>query len=84
MESYTWNYLQKYPKQTKRLLGIDYQQLEELIELGKLLHRRKQEEVEKNKVRINQAGAGNHSKLSESEQIVSRCKFSVDKKVRFG
>ena len=27
MESSTWGYIQKYPKQTKRLLGIDYKQL---------------------------------------------------------
>ncbi len=29
MKNYTWEYIQKYPKQTKRLLGIDYQQLEQ-------------------------------------------------------
>ena len=70
MPSYIWNYLQKYPQQTKRLLGIDAQQLEQLIELGKLLHQKRQKEIEKNKVRINRAGGGNTSKLSESEQIV--------------
>ncbi|WAN69759.1 transposase [Moorena producens JHB] len=70
MENYTWNYIQKNPKQTKRLLGIDYQKLEQLIELGKLLNKRKQEEMEKTKIRINQAGVGNHPKLLESEQIV--------------
>lgn len=70
MESYTWGYIHKYPKQTKRLLGIDYQQLEQLIELGKLLHKQKKEEIEKTKIRINQPGSGTHSKLSEEEQIV--------------
>lgn len=70
MESYTWGYIHKYPKQTKRLLGIDYQQLEQLIELGKLLHQRNQEKIEKTKIRINQPGSGTHSKLSAEEQIV--------------
>jgi IS5 family transposase len=31
MKNYTWESIQKYPKQTKRRLGIDYQQLEQLI-----------------------------------------------------
>ena len=39
MENYTWSYIQKYPKQTKRLLGIDCEQLEQFIALGKLRER---------------------------------------------
>ncbi len=70
MQSYTWSYIQKYPKQTKRLLGIDYEQLEQLIALGKLLYQRKKEEVEKTKIRINQLGAGTPSLLSEEDQII--------------
>lgn len=70
MESYTWSYLNKYPKQTKRLLGIDDKQLEQLIALGKLLHHKKKEESEKTKIRINQPGAGTPSLLSEEEQII--------------
>ena len=71
MENYSWTYLQKYPKQTKRLLGIDYQQLKDLIELGKLLNQRKREEIEKSKVRINRAGGGNHPKLSEEKNRIN-------------
>ncbi len=70
MERYTWSYIKKYPKQTKRLLGIDNQQLEQLIILGKFLHQREKEEVEKTKIRINQPGAGTPPLLSEEEQIV--------------
>jgi IS5 family transposase len=70
METYTWSYLKKYPKQTKRLLGIDDNQLEQLIALGKLLHQKKKEENEKTKIRINQPGAGSPSLLAEEEQIV--------------
>ena len=64
MESYTWGYIQKYPKYTKRLLGIDYEQLEQLIALGKLLNQKNKEEIEKTKIRINQPGSGNNPKLS--------------------
>lgn len=70
MDNYTWDYLQKHPKEIKRLLGIDYDQLGQLIEKGKLLHQRKQEEIEKKKIRIIQAGGGNHPKLSAEEQII--------------
>jgi hypothetical protein len=70
MENYTWDYIQKHPKETKRLLGINYEQLRQLIEQGKLLNRIKQEEVEKNKIRIIKAGGGNNPKLSEEEQII--------------
>jgi hypothetical protein len=70
MDSYTWSYIQKYPKQTKRLLGIDHQQLEQLIALGKLLHQKHKEEIESTKIRVNQPGSGTHPKLSEAEQIV--------------
>ena len=70
MENYSWTYLKKHPKQAKRLLGIDYQQLEELIELGKFLAQRKREDIERKKIRINRAGGGNHAKLSVEEQIV--------------
>lgn len=64
MKNYTWEYIQKYPKQTKRLLGIDYQQLEQLMALGKLIHRKNQSEIEKTKIRINQPGSGTPPKLS--------------------
>jgi hypothetical protein len=70
MKNYTWEYIQKYPKQTKRLLGIDYQQLEQLMALGKLIHRKNQSEIEKTKIRINQPGSGTPPKLLEEEQIV--------------
>lgn len=70
MDNYTWEYIQKHPKETKRLLGINHEQLRQLIEQGKLLHPRKQEEIEKKKIRIIKAGGGNHPKLSQEEQII--------------
>ena len=70
MDNYTWEYIQKHPKETKRLLGINYEQLRGLIEQGKFLHKRKPEEIEKKKIRIIKAGGGNHPKLSQEEQII--------------
>lgn len=63
-------YIQEYPKETKRLLGIDYQQLQDLIAYGKLLNEKKKQEIENKKVRLIKSGGGNKSKLSEEEQII--------------
>ncbi|EGJ28888.1 MULTISPECIES: transposase family protein [Moorena] len=68
--SYTWNYIQKNPKQTKRLLGINYEQLSQLIEQAKLLHRQHQEKIENQKVRLIKPGGGAGQKLSIEDQIV--------------
>lgn len=70
MNNYTWQYIQSHPKEVKRLLGIDYEQLEQLLELGKHLNKKQRAEIEKNKVRLIQSGGGNHSKLLEEEQII--------------
>jgi uncharacterized protein YnzC (UPF0291/DUF896 family) len=70
MNNYTWQYIQNHTNETKRLLGIDYEQLGQLLELGKLLHQRQQEEIEKTKKRLIRPGGGNHPKLSEEEQII--------------
>lgn len=70
MQNYTWDYIQKHPKETKRLLGIDYDQLKQLLEQGKFLQQRKQQELEKPKIRLIKAGGGNHPKLAEEEQII--------------
>ena len=68
--SYTWDYIQKNPKQTKRLLGINYEQLSQLIEQAKLLHRQHQEKIENQKVRLIKPGGGAGQKLSIEDQIV--------------
>jgi hypothetical protein len=39
MEDYTWQYIQKHPGETKRLLVIDHEQLVQLIERGKIIHK---------------------------------------------
>jgi hypothetical protein len=46
MSNYTWDYIQKHPKDTKRLLGIDDNQLKQIIELGKLAQQQQRAEIE--------------------------------------
>lgn len=70
MSNNTWQYLQKHPKEAKRLLGINYQQLEPLIEHSKIWHQKKQEEISQQKIRVNQPGGGRGSQLSIEEQIL--------------
>ncbi|EGJ30437.1 MULTISPECIES: hypothetical protein [Moorena] len=64
--SYTWDYIQKNPKQTKRLLGINHEQLYQLIEQAKLLHRQHKEKNQNQKVRLIKPGGGASQKLSLS------------------
>ena len=70
MSKYTWQYIKEHPQEVKRLLGINYEQLQQLIEQGKLLHQEKQELIEKQKKRIIKMGGGKPSKLLIEEQIV--------------
>ena len=67
---YLWVYIQEHPQETKRLLGLEHQQLLELMAYGKLLKENQQKEVEKGKVRLIKEGGGNKAKLSEEEQII--------------
>jgi len=50
--TYMWAYIQEHPQETKRLIGLEYQQLLELISYGKLLKENQQKEVEKSKTRL--------------------------------
>ncbi len=70
MNNYTWNYIQSHPQETKRLLGISYEQLVDLIEYLKLLEKQENDQEEKQKIRINQAGGGRDEKMSKEEQII--------------
>jgi len=70
MSNYTWSYIQQHPQEVKRLLGISYGQLEQLIEHGKILHQIKLDSREKQKIRIIKSGGGKPAVLSQEEQIV--------------
>lgn len=64
------DYLDKNPQQAKRLLGMEYEQLIELIQVAELLEQEKRQEQEKTKTRLIKAGGGRRQKLSVEEQIL--------------
>jgi hypothetical protein len=67
---YTWSYLQKNPKQVKRLLGISYEELNQLIEICRSQHEENQKLKENKKVRLIRAGGGKQPNLILEEQII--------------
>ena len=64
------DYIQNNPQETQRLIGLKYEQLEELLEQAIKRHNQKQELAESKKVRIILGGGGRKPKLSRSEQII--------------
>lgn len=70
MSNYTWQYIQEHKQETKRLLGIPYEELEILIQYLLIVEKEQQEEKEKTKIRIIKKGGGRKSKLSKENQIL--------------
>lgn len=64
------DYIKRHPKETKRLIGITYEQLQQLWQQAEILHNQKKAEAEQSKVRINVKGAGCKSKLNVLDQIL--------------
>lgn len=64
------NYIKNNPQETQRLVGVKYEQLEQLIKQASALHIHKQQEVEAQKTRIINKGGGRKVKLSTPEQIL--------------
>ncbi len=64
------DYIKNNPQETQRLIGLKYDQLEQLINLASALHTEKQKEIEAQKVRIINIGGGRKVKLSTEEQIL--------------
>ena len=56
--SYTLTYLQKNNKECKGLLGISYENLVKLIDLGKHLEKKHQEKIEQKTKRLIRPGGG--------------------------
>lgn len=63
-------YIEQNPLESKRLIGLEYEQLQQLIEAAQLRHETQRAELEKNKVRIIKGGGGRKAKLSINEQIM--------------
>ena len=68
--TYTWTYLPENPTEAKRLIGISYSNLIELMEMAKDKDKKHKEKVEKQKTRLIRAGGGAKSKLSVEDQRV--------------
>ncbi len=64
------NHIEDNPKQTQRLIGLEYEQLQQLIENAERLHHEKQATLESKKVRIIAGGGGRKPKLSVAKQII--------------
>ncbi|MDZ8264660.1 hypothetical protein [Nostoc sp. ChiQUE01b] len=58
------NHIEENPKETKRLIGLEYEQLEQLIQNAETLHQEKQALLESKKIRIIAGGGGRKPKLS--------------------
>jgi hypothetical protein len=63
-------YLEKHPSETQRLLGIDYDQLIELITYAEYLYARHKRHQENQKIRIIKASSGIPPKLTIADQIL--------------
>ncbi len=64
------NYIEENPKETQRLIGLEYEQLQQLIENAERLNHEKQALLKSQKVRIIAGGGGRKPKLSLQEQII--------------
>ncbi|MEH1854090.1 MAG: transposase family protein [Nostoc sp.] len=65
----TFDYIQKYPRRAKQLLGISYEQFMDLVNCAKKCHEEEQFKLEQSKVRIHLRGGGRKEILSIPEQV---------------
>jgi hypothetical protein len=66
----TLEYINKNPRETQRLIGLGYPELQKLIQNAEKLHQEKQTLLESEKIRIISGGGGRKPKLSTEEQII--------------
>ncbi|AVH63514.1 transposase family protein [Nostoc sp. 'Peltigera membranacea cyanobiont' N6] len=64
------NHIEKNKKETQRLIGLEYEQLQQLIQNAEQLNYEKQALRESKKVRIIAGGGGRKPKLCVAEQII--------------
>ncbi|MCC5632131.1 transposase [Nostoc sphaeroides CHAB 2801] len=63
-------HIEENPKETRRLIGLEYEQLQQLIGNAERLNYEKQAFRESKKIRIIAGGGGRKPKLSVKEQII--------------
>lgn len=64
------NHIEENPKETQRLIGLGYPELQQLIQNAEQLHDEKQAILESKKIRIITGGGGRKPKMSVKEQII--------------
>ena len=64
------NHIEENHKDTQRLIGLEYEQLQQLLPNTEQLHHEKQALLESQKVRIIAGGGGRKPKLSIPEKII--------------
>lgn len=64
-----YQYIQTYPRRAKLLLGIEFEQFEQLVSLAQQHYEQQKAVSEQQKTRINAPGGGCPQKLSIAEQI---------------
>jgi hypothetical protein len=63
-------HIENHPQETQRLVGLSFEQLQQLLSKAIELHNQKLELAEAKKVRIILGGGGRKPKLSPTEQIL--------------
>ena len=63
------HYIESHPNRCMAMLGLSYDDFEQLLKQTKLAHHRHQEEKEKQKNRVNAKGGGRHNSLSIDEGV---------------
>jgi len=63
-------YIANNPEEVQRLVGLKYQQLQQLIQNALIIHNQKLAEAEKQKIRIIKGGGGRKVKRTVEEQII--------------
>ena len=63
-------HIEENPQETQRLIGLEYEQLQQLIQNAERLHHEKKALLESKKIIIIAGGGGRRPKLSRQEQII--------------
>ena len=64
------DYIDQNPDETKRLIGVDYELLQNLIGQAETIHRQQQDRIEKDKGRLIARGGGRRATPSNRDEIL--------------
>ncbi|MDJ0589824.1 MAG: hypothetical protein QNJ72_07480 [Pleurocapsa sp. MO_226.B13] len=64
-----FDYIQKYPERTQGILGLTYQQWQQLTKKAIAESQKQQDLLEKSKIRINAPGGGRKPILTQESEI---------------